>query len=479
MIKSSDMSLEFILDPPEKKSKNQSSFTIFHRIPTFITIEISNLSIEFYFPQINTTTIASTKQMTMNTSLSINDLQGLLIAITFQSNQIEIYKNNLLTLQYIGENTNINVDLNIPTMTLMVTMKLISQDIVTIQIQQFLEFFTNFQRVEDNSIELKMAYGYYTGGKMKHLIVDMDEIIICLQDHRNPIQNIMKMQVVHVELKTTRLTEPILIDQQQQQANLVEDGLIWVDQYEGCNFEKMIYAKFDTMKFIGQKNCYVNNVTVKIMKHIKNCDNYLDHETIEGSVETVNFEYIDNLFLDWLVTLQNVADSIPSSRFGHTKSSNIHGNVQHINISVAPHDEIAHQHLKKKINELSATQLDFNNWNPVTHLFLYHLNQQYVRFIFQNLDVTKVEEAYAVSSDVTLTFQLLDIITNLRYNNLTENYLIQLDQQYNDYNLSTNDDVQIFLENSSALAGFEPTTSMVPMVCYQFRYPGLDALKNL
>jgi hypothetical protein len=494
LVTSSDMSLEFILDPPDKpkppssssstsSSPSISSLSILHRLVTCIEMEILSMEIEFHFPALETVVRASTRMMTVHGALSEQDSHGLVAIIHFESNLVEILKlqhHNThsdsfpspppssplspsssssscseIILQYHGDTAFITVDINVPTMLMTVMMKLscggggtaTAAHQTTVHSQHFLNFFSSFQQAEDNSIELKLASGYATGGKLKKLHVMVEKMCVWVKDTRSPVMLMMMMTDLLVELQTIRNSSSY-----SQQTHPCRR---WSDPLEECDLEKRIHVEVALIQFLGQEtDCSVSLVNVTIVKAVHNtmADLFIDHETIEATIGMIHFEYLTNLFLDWLLILQNLSDQVPSSRFGHMKTGYVHALIQSINIALPPSDEIIFLNFKEEISrnilhlqlpqqqqraqkeeeeQREEEQEASHRPSPFSSLprLNQKLNRKFVRFVFDALEVTKTEDPLAqpLINEVNLSFSILDLVTNLQYSDLTDNYDLQLE----------------------------------------------------
>jgi hypothetical protein len=69
-------------------------------------------------------------------------------------------------------------------------------DTVSVRVQAFLVFYTRFQSADDDAIELKLAAGLGTYGKMRNISLSIDTLSVELTDYRNPnVKNIVVCDV--------------------------------------------------------------------------------------------------------------------------------------------------------------------------------------------------------------------------------------------------------------------------------------------
>ena len=81
----------------------------------------------------------------------------------------------------------------------------ICSDTVSIRVQSFVEFYTRFQSAEDDAMELKLAKGLGSSGKIRCMNLSIESLSVGLRDFRNPREKIISVSDLFFGLRTFRL----------------------------------------------------------------------------------------------------------------------------------------------------------------------------------------------------------------------------------------------------------------------------------
>ena len=81
----------------------------------------------------------------------------------------------------------------------------ICTDIVSVRVQSLLEFYNRFQSAEDDAIELKLAKGLGSSGKIRCMSLSIEALRVGITDFRNPKQKILSMNNLFFGIRTFRL----------------------------------------------------------------------------------------------------------------------------------------------------------------------------------------------------------------------------------------------------------------------------------
>jgi hypothetical protein len=410
------LSFADILDPPDNPKKPSGSpLTVVHKLALCFEMKITELTVCMVFPDIKSRVDLHTTSMSLHFELNDKDSHALDAAVTFENGHVLVTIDNEESVEYSGHEANMKVSINIPTSMMKVDIKLSGKDTTTVQAQRFLEFFDYFNTADDNSIEVKLAWGMPAGGKMALMVVHMEEMMVFMTDRRSTVAMVMAMEDVCASLATVRLPPEANgsgYSDQDSNSNSShvsssacaddddDDDSIgvgdWVADAEGSNFEKTISVTMKHLQFVGQRGCNVSGVSVIIKKTVVNSGEYIDHEDMTVEVDQVIFPWIDKLFLEWLLIAQNVADVLPNSRFGHAKGANMTAKINLMQMALSPVD---------------------------------YGHDQSVRFTFHDLFVAKTQQPRDETSHFSLNFTSLDILSSRPYASLQQRFTVDFDTE--------------------------------------------------
>lgn len=367
------LSFADLLDPPENKmpppegmtnengdpvisGDNNSSGAISYmlimkrlmqHIVLFVDFEFEDFSFDFQFPSHESRMVGSAKLMTISfprppsgsadTVSVLNSIDG---------GEMEITQSDQRAMYYIGQEGKISVDMHLPTGVMDVLMRVLGRehDQMYVAIAPFMEFYRRYTHAEDNSVEIKMARGLSTGGKMS-MRLECEYIDVFVTDHRCPDMLRMTMQQLEGELKTYSLTraneriykEMRYIEQSDANSSMNDvrhklynffmrdkdaDSIVM-----SPNKEKVMKAGIKRLDF--HTNCvestaFVEEASMIKTKRVFNENDFVDHDRMNGYAKQIHFEKISPALLDWLVVLQDAANRMPDSRFAHKKNSEMH-----------------------------------------------------------------------------------------------------------------------------------------------------------
>lgn len=411
------LSFADILNPPDNPPKPSGSpLSVMHKLALCFELKIFEITMHLNFPDIKSNVDLCATFMLLHFELNDKDSQALVAAVTFENSHVLVTIDNEESVEYAGEHARMKVSLNIPTGMMNADIKLSGSDTTTVQTQRFLEFFGYFNTADDNSIEIKMAWGMPTGGKMQLMQVHFEEMMLFMTDRRSTVHMVMVMQDVCASLATVRLPQDetasngIVKSYNSKSSAHVphsdarsgtceddfEDGVDeWVSDLEGSDMQKTISISMKHIQFVGQQGCAVSGVSVVIKKTVVNSGNYTDHEDMTVEVDQVIFPWIDKLFLEWLLIAQHVADIIPNSRFAHTKSANMTAKINLMQMALSPVD---------------------------------YKHDQSVRFTFHELSVVKIQQARDETSNFSLNLVSLDVLVSRPYLSMQDRFTVHFDE---------------------------------------------------
>lgn len=184
------------------------------------------------------------------------------------------------------------------------------KNFVEINIQPFLVVFGQYQKAEDDAIEVKELHGMSSAGKMQLMSVMFPhDVQLCLTDERLPVPLVMELGAVNATIASDKP---------------------WFDD---AKIVKTITASVASVVFIGLHST-VTGINAEIVKTVNNTGEHIDHEHMTVDVKDVDIKFVQPLFLAWLCALQETSNKIPSSRFAHIKTSVMVATVDTLYVSV-------------------------------------------------------------------------------------------------------------------------------------------------
>eukprot|EP01038_Epipyxis_sp_PR26KG_P009008 gene9008-12150_t len=342
---------------------------------SFIEIKFNYIQFDFIMPNHNCNIEGTADIMVISFPLNVPGLrEGISLRNSIKGGHIEIFYGGEYAVNYCGQSVMISCEVHLPTGAMDVKMKLEgNDDDVAVSIEPLLAFYSTYQFAEDNSIELKMARGIPTAGKMS-IRVEFDFMKITVRDQRivnNHVNLVTKngasplliisMHHTIVEMRTHKLTLT---------GELVHKGRLYAETVNNSNdsgisiphisfnraamrmsnnLHKIMMinvSKVEWKAFDGKNNkCFTaNSISFKNNKRVINEKSFIDEDNMEIKIKSVIFSGVNQLFLDWLFIMQETADKLPSSRFSHSKNSKMNVSLDCFQFSTNP------RHFSKKLS---------------------------------------------------------------------------------------------------------------------------------
>ena len=122
---------------------------------------------------------------------------------------------------------------------------------------------------------------------------------------------------------------------------------------------KTLSAKVESVDWVDFKGANVKNVSMSIVKYVNNTHPFIDKEETYGNIDVVSFPETPNQLLRWLLVMQEMSDSIPSTRFGHMKDSELNIFIRSFQFRTFP-DACAENNIHRKNVVLNFVDLGVN-----------------------------------------------------------------------------------------------------------------------
>lgn len=97
--------------------------------------------------------------------------------------------------------------------------------------------------------------------------------------------------------------------------------------------------EFEDVEYTNEeKNYQVNEVRFIKSNKVQNFGDYVDNETSNVDVQSLDFSHMNSSILDWLLILQHASTSMKSSEFSHKKKTKMIINIPFFSFSLVPTD---------------------------------------------------------------------------------------------------------------------------------------------
>ncbi|KAJ1439175.1 hypothetical protein B484DRAFT_444142 [Ochromonadaceae sp. CCMP2298] len=387
---------------------------LMRHIVLFTDIHFKGFAFDLLFPS-HESAMQGVAQSMLICFPSCSEDESMMVMVKVEGGKMDILHREQKAMAYVGQHARLQVEVHLPTGIMDVLMAISGrQDEMHVQITPFLAFMGQYQVAEDDSIEIKMARGLSTGGKMA-MRLECEYIRISLTDPRCPEELWMNLQHLEAELKNYNLTRsndrmykgklcsppPDMHDVatgfQQKLYKLFsrsKDGPIVLSP----NKEKVMKAMVGRVDFHTQEvgsTGYVEEVSMLKTKRVYNENDFIDDDKMKGFAKIIHFHKLSAKLLDWMVVLQDTANRVPDSRFAHKKHSQIDFLGHQFFFSTAPvscsfvppteADELSDDASALELNELEEIPVDADNW---------------VSFSIKEMNVQKVLPCGEVDSDI-------------------------------------------------------------------------------
>lgn len=320
---------------------------LMQHIVLFVDIEFQAFCFDFQFPTHESHMVGTAKVMTISfprPPSTSSDTVSVLNSV--DGGEMEITQSGERAMFYMGQEGKISVDLHLPTGVMDVLMRVLGRehDLMFVTIAPFIEFYKRYTHAEDNSVEIKMARGLSTGGKMA-MRLECEYIDVCVTDHRCPDVLRMTMQQLEGELKTYSLTRANERMYKEKRYTEQADGTSGAHDvtHKLYNFfmrdkdadaivmspnkEKVMKAGIKRLDFhtnSTESTAFVEEASMIKTKRVYNENDFVDTDRMNAYAKCIHFEKISPAMLDWLIVLQDAANRMPDSRFAHKKDSEMH-----------------------------------------------------------------------------------------------------------------------------------------------------------
>jgi hypothetical protein len=360
---------------PEKYDGSVSYGLVFKRlmqhIVLFVDIIFDDFSFNFTFPTHQSHMIGSARLMTISfprPADGVSDTVSVLNRI--DDGVMEIFQDAERAVYYVGKQAKMSMDVHLPSGVMEVLMRIIGRDHdqMYVTITPFLDFYRTYANAEDNSIEIRMARGLSTGGKMA-MRLECEYINVHVTDARcrDPLH--MTLQELEGELRTyflTRNNERMYKDKKHLEP--LEDAVTprspatdgdlsspeaarqTMFQYfmrgkasgpvvMSPNKDKVMKGGVKRIDFHTHRTdtvAYVEEVSGIKIKRVFNENDFIDNDRMSGYAKAIHFEKIHPELLDWLLVLQDTSNKLPDSRFSHMKNSEMYFHGDTVLFSTQP-----------------------------------------------------------------------------------------------------------------------------------------------
>lgn len=266
---------------------------------------------------------------------------------------LEINYNNERAVDYFGDKAIMTVDYHLPSGMQAIRMELTGKDEAAVSFQPFLSFYKEYQKAEDDSIEAKLSRSINVAGKMYDISMTLEHMRVSLKDPRGSGTCVMEINDMMIQMQSFSITSygnryirgihRLFIDSKPLNGpndieritrHLQKDMRVAVSSVRWPGYDK-------PSNTTSPCSAFVHGAKMEKTLQVKNDGDYVDTEVMNASAEVVNFQRVPLILLEWLITLQEMANTLPTSRFAHLKQSTINGTNASMTFSTYTTDQNA------------------------------------------------------------------------------------------------------------------------------------------
>jgi hypothetical protein len=352
----------------------------------------------------------------------------------------------------------------------------VQRDCVDVRVQPFLEFYTRFQSAEDDAMELKLAKGLSATGRMRTISLFIEALRVNITDFRSSNSKNILVDEVFFGIRNFKVDGST---GERLGGSDWHGGIgIFTDLFDSremsafherkrisVNFDKELTISASRIEWVTDKPPPISSpsqdhrvqslsstqgsgnvgnkrgsggsrrrsstsssisdgiaevaiyslVSATKSMRVMNCGDYIDIETLKGTVKSVQLERLSAETLNWQLIAQAISESLPTSRFSHVKNSELEAHIENLLFSIAPEDIDSSS---------SSSSSSGSTRHHDTHL---REIDRLVSFQFAGLTCRKESTANQISSKYFAHSDLLEVDASLLATSLQAEYNFKVD----------------------------------------------------
>ncbi len=326
---------------------------------------------------------------------------------TIVNGQMDIYYNKIKAFSLNTPKCIMSCDYDLPSGCQDVKGELLTTTNIFVHSQSFLGFFKTYQLSEDNALEHKLALGLNSNGKMTSMTAIFEELDVRIKDDRSKTlyneEEELHMHLISIKASLQTFMKTVNNQLFRYQDFNTNPDLHGDDITLSPNLRKIMTASVERISWNHAH--YIEKIQGTISRDVFNEDNFVDKESFDLSFDDVCFDQLRPYFIDWLLILMEVSNSLPNSRFSHSKSQVQCLKVNKMIVGVIPEAMTIANELRYTTSS-SSSSLESSLASCLSRI------DKMVSFIFTNMHVamTSVPNEPQV---YTVNFDLFDIHTSL------------------------------------------------------------------